>query len=598
MRHALLVACVLSALAGCVAVPATGGPTGSTRPGPRATSRPPTLPVPPLAGTPAPTVFTPLTPAAALIGKLKAGPASLIANNGATLIEDRGGGVVSNNGGALVANNGGGLAGAFRLLGLGEAPLAGAQVRLVDAEGQPLTDEVATTDAAGGFTLQRPEGLTAGLVQATFTADAKPIEYLAAVPASGAVEVDTATTLAAARWRLALRADRQAPAPGLGVLGRLRALLEPGRVPFMGRGSRDVADAFDQLVADDAELGAATAREAAALRAPARTWQVGPWHTQASLRALGALPAEGELARGEASVFAVDGEGQAHMVVTDTKRPRIIRLTADQRVETLASVPADACGPYSITFSPGKRLYLVHATDVGGLAVNRLEGDQLVRIFATPPDSLDIPDRAQGRLAASDTGEVYFSSARHHAIVIARPGQQRLERFAGRLRESGHRDGPRLETLFNAPRALAMAPDGRLYVADRDNQCIRRVEADGTVITVAGRPGERASRFGRGAFSRIGEPGAIAVAPDGTMYATDIQGKRALVLRLSPDGSVFFVAGGPERGLVDGPGPEARFNRPANLELDSAGNLYLEDIASYDGARATFVLRKLTAPRP
>ncbi|MEB3327864.1 MAG: hypothetical protein VKQ33_01385 [Candidatus Sericytochromatia bacterium] len=603
MRRALTATLALIALVGCVTPSLTG--SEAARPAPRGTTRPLagpggplTAPGGPPTGTPAPVGLTPLTPAASIIGKLKAGPASLIANNSAALLGDRGGGVLSNQGGALVANHGAGLAGTFRLLGLEEAPLAGAQVRLVDAAGQPLTAEVATTDAAGGFTLGRPEGLAEALVQATFTAADQPIEYLAALPASGPLEVDTASTLAAARWRLNLQAGRTARPPGPGLLARLRLLLEPGRVPFMGRGSRDVADAFDQLVADDEALRQAVVSETPALSAPARPWRVEPWHTSEALQAAGALPADGRIARGEVSVFAIDGGGQLHMVVNGTPS-RIVRVTAAMQVETVAEVPADATGPYSITFSPSKRLFLVHGTRGEGLAVARVEANgTLTRIFEMPPSGIDLPDNAPGRLAASDAGEVYMTSVRHHGILVARPGTTRLALYAGRIQQAGHRDGPRTEALFNTPRALAVAPDGRLYVADKKNHCIRRVEPDGTVVTVAGKPGETAARFGRGAFSRLGEPGAIVVARDGTMFATDMGGPGAIVLRLSPQGSVFHVAGGPTRGVENGPGPEARFIRPANMELDDAGNLYLEDIASFDGSRYIFTLRKLVPPTP
>ncbi|MEB3222175.1 MAG: hypothetical protein VKS61_08875, partial [Candidatus Sericytochromatia bacterium] len=209
-RLGLPTAVALVALAGCVA-PAPGPePAGALRPGARAAARPQATPGPQVTGsaplaptTPAPGALPlvgPLAPAAGIIGKLKAGPASLIANNAATLVSDRGSG--------LVANNGGGLAGAYRLLALEEAPVAGAEVRLVDATGQPLTAEVATTDATGAFTLQRPDGLADALVQAAFTAAGQPVTYMATLPASGPLDVDTATTLAAARWQLDKRAGR------------------------------------------------------------------------------------------------------------------------------------------------------------------------------------------------------------------------------------------------------------------------------------------------------------------------------------------------------------------------------------------------------
>jgi hypothetical protein len=531
----------------------------------------------------------PLTSVASIIGKLKSAPAYLIGNNSASLLS--GAGVLSNNGGALISDR----PGAWRLLALEEEPVVGARVRLVTPEGTPLNDEVASTDASGQFTLKNPGNLEGAMVQATFEAAGVPVEYLALADASETVELDTASTLLASRWRLERRRGLSTLPPGRGILARVRELLEPGRVPFMGLGSRDVADAFDQLLIDDEVLRRTTTEANSGLAQPGRPWRVEPWLSQEKLRNLGVLAQDGVLARGEASVFGIDADGRALMVVAG-ERPRLIRINQDERVETLSEVPADARGPFSLAFSPSKVLYLVHATPEEGLAVSRWDDDKFTRIFQTPPQAREIPDRAQGRLAVSNAGDVYLVSLRHHAIFVARPGANQLERYAGRMLQPGYQDGPRLDARFNAPRAIAMSPDGRLYVADRENNCIRRIETDGTVTTVAGKPGETISRFGRGTFSRIGEPGAIAVAADGTMFATDVSGSRALITRLSPDGSVFLVAGGPVRGKRDGLGPDARFIRPANLELDRAGNIYLEDIEESAPARYTFTLRKVVAP--
>jgi len=584
---------MLIVIAGCTSISVPDSLSERQKPLAPVRQRPPVTQTPSASqGEPQPVAPTdikappPLASAASIIGKLKSAPANLIANNGASLLP--GAGVLSNNGGALISER----TGAWRLLALEEAPLAGAQVRLVDAAGKALTDEVAITDETGSFTLRRPEGLDDVLVQASFEAAGQPIEYLAALTASEMLEIDTASTLVAARWRLERQRGRSTRPPGREVLARVRALLEPGRIPFMGRGSRDVADAFDQLLLDDNTLQQATRQAAADLGQPGRPWRVEPWYSQEKLRELGVLKQDGVLARGEASVFCIDAEGRPHMVVAGA-RPQLIRINQDQRVEVLSEVPADAQGPYSLSFSPSKVLYLVHATSEEGLAVSRWENNAFTRIFQTSGQALNIPDRAQGRLAVSDAGDVYFCSLNHNAIFVARPGATQLERYAGRMLQPGYQDGPRLEARFNAPRALALSPDGRLYVADRENNCIRRIEPDGNVITVAGKPGETVSRFGRGAFSRIGTPGAIAVAPDGTMFATDVSGTRALVMRLSPDGSVFLVAGGPMRGRRDGLGSDARFIRPANLELDRAGNLYLEDIEEPNPVRYTFTLRKI-----
>jgi sugar lactone lactonase YvrE len=71
--------------------------------------------------------------------------------------------------------------------------------------------------------------------------------------------------------------------------------------------------------------------------------------------------------------------------------------------------------------------------------------------------------------------------------------------------DAGMVDGGRGDALFSNPVNLAVANDGKIYVADFDNSRIRVVSADGTTTTLTAQEG----------FSR---PFGITFAPDGTLY--------------------------------------------------------------------------------
>ncbi len=74
---------------------------------------------------------------------------------------------------------------------------------------------------------------------------------------------------------------------------------------------------------------------------------------------------------------------------------------------------------------------------------------------------------------------IYISYSSLHCI-----GKYDLEKkehtiFAGRNGEAGWQDGPLSESRFNTPNQLIVAPNGNLYLADRNNHCIRMITLDG-----------------------------------------------------------------------------------------------------------------------
>jgi hypothetical protein len=354
----------------------------------------------------------------------------------------------------------------------------------------------------------------------------------------------------------------------------------------------DVTEAFDQLAAEDAPLQTLVG---ASLGQPARSWRVGAWHSEATLRERGVLAPDGRLTRAETGVFGVDGAGTLHLVVA-TGTPRIERLTAaGERLEPLA-LPPGAQGPYAVAFSPAGTLHVLARDARGHLTTLRWRADGFEALFraARPPESpLAL---ALGGIAASEQGEVYVADRTRHVVWRARPGATELVVHAGGLGQAGHRDGPGDEARFDVPSALALDDANRLYVADTRNRCVRRVTPDGRVRTVAGAPEEATPRLGRGRHARLGEPAGLALAPDGTLYVADVGGRR--VVRLTRGGSVFLVAGDGRLGNEDGTGRQARFKAPMHLAIDAAGTLYVQDVASRDGLTATFVLRKLTPEGP
>jgi sugar lactone lactonase YvrE len=115
---------------------------------------------------------------------------------------------------------------------------------------------------------------------------------------------------------------------------------------------------------------------------------------------------------------------------------------------------------------------------------------------------------------------------------------------------------------------------GIVYVADTQNNLIRKITPDGTVSTLAGRPDAK-TKNNPGALERFDNPYGIAVDRSGNVFVADWD--KDQIKKISPDGKVSVFAGTGERGLKDGPADSASFYLPEGIAFDKNGNLFVAD---------------------
>lgn len=126
----------------------------------------------------------------------------------------------------------------------------------------------------------------------------------------------------------------------------------------------------------------------------------------------------------------------------------------------------------------------------------------------------------------------------------------------------GALDGPALSARFRTPTGVAVAANGDIFVADRDNHTIRRISG-GMVTTFAGVPGEPGTVDGTGPTARFQFPSDLAMDPEGHLLVTDAS---SVVRRISPTGRVHTIAGkSGQKTAVEGLGRNARFNDPRGI---------------------------------
>ena len=141
---------------------------------------------------------------------------------------------------------------------------------------------------------------------------------------------------------------------------------------------------------------------------------------------------------------------------------------------------------------------------------------------------------------------------------------------------TGSSDGAGTVASFNAPVGIAIDLSGNVYVADTDNNTIRRATSVGQVTTVAGAARMYGSNDGAGAAASFSYAAAIATDNVGNVFVTDFN--NSTIRKITPAGDVSTFAGtAGVQGSADGTGAAARFYRPEGIATDSAGNVYVAD---------------------
>jgi sugar lactone lactonase YvrE len=154
-----------------------------------------------------------------------------------------------------------------------------------------------------------------------------------------------------------------------------------------------------------------------------------------------------------------------------------------------------------------------------------------------------------------------------------------LSVLAGLPLDRSNVDGKGPAARFYSPWGPAVDASDNVWVADRDNNTIRKVTPAGEVITVAGAPGVSGAADGIGAAARFNKPSSVAVDESGTVYVADAW--NYTIRKITPEGMVTTFAGAAgARGSTDGAGPDARFSYPDALALDQAGNVLVADTSN------------------
>ena len=141
--------------------------------------------------------------------------------------------------------------------------------------------------------------------------------------------------------------------------------------------------------------------------------------------------------------------------------------------------------------------------------------------------------------------------------------------------------GAAIAAQFNAPSGVALDGAGNLYIADRLNHAVRKVDLQGKISTVAGQGGLAGGFSGDGGpatSAQLNFPNAVALDGAGNLYIADEFNQR--IRKVDQAGIITTIAGSsgtPGFGGDGGPATAALLNRPLGVRADAAGNIYIAD---------------------
>jgi sugar lactone lactonase YvrE len=298
--------------------------------------------------------------------------------------------------------------------------------------------------------------------------------------------------------------------------------------------------------------------------------------------------------------LAVDEDG--NLYVADTGNHRVRRIDPAGVITTVAGTGVDTSdgdggpalkatfnSPVDIAVAPDGGLYVAEAD---GYRVRRIDEDGQISTVAGTGESDYSGDGGPADAAA--IGYVTSIAVHDGVLFVADPGNDRVRRVdkngsittvAGNGTDGSDGDGgPATAAELTSPDTIAVDAAGTLYIAQYRDHRVRKVDAGGTITTLAGTGEAGYSGDGGPADeAQLANPNALLVNADGSVDIGDANNER--VRRVSPNGVITTVAGdGPDYPGDGHPAVDAFLDDPQITHVTTDGVRYIAD-ASNDRIR-------------
>ena len=258
-----------------------------------------------------------------------------------------------------------------------------------------------------------------------------------------------------------------------------------------------------------------------------------------------------------------------------------------------AGIAVDKSGNLYIADRLNQRIRMVTAstgiiTTIAGSSTTGWHGDGGPAAQATFTYPTSIAIDSAGNLYIADSNNVAIRRISTSGIITTVAGN-------GQWGYGGD-GGQATKAQLAGPQGVAVDGAGNLYIADSGNQRIRRVDPGGIITTIAGTGTAGFSGDGTAATgATFSNPVAVAVDASGTVYVADWDNNR--IRRFAVGGAVTTFAGTTTSVGDGGPSTQARVE-PWSIAVDSTGNLYIADRVENRVRKVTPSGTITTAPAP
>jgi sugar lactone lactonase YvrE len=292
--------------------------------------------------------------------------------------------------------------------------------------------------------------------------------------------------------------------------------------------------------------------------------------------------------------LAIDSQDRVYFA--DSALNAVRRINSNGTVTTIAGTgtagstgdggPATAArlsAPVRLAFDPAGNLYIA---DSGNNKIRKVTPAGIISTVAGTGTAGNTGDGGQATAARLRTpydmafgpdGSMYIADRANHKIRRVAPNGV-ISTFAG-TGSAGYNgdDIAATSARLNSPYGVDVDADGNVYIADFDNERVRKVDANRIISTFAGTGVATIDGDGGPAVEAgLHKPQYVHVTPSGDVYIGESNNNR---VRLVHDGSIDTVAGSGQFGYVgDGGSPLfSTWSRPSAIALDSHGNLWVAD---------------------
>ena len=181
-------------------------------------------------------------------------------------------------------------------------------------------------------------------------------------------------------------------------------------------------------------------------------------------------------------------------------------------------------------------------------------------------------------LVVDHEGNILLADSYYNAILrIDKDGY--LTRFAGNGERGRGGEGVKaVESSFAFPCDVRLDSKGNIFVADLENNRIRKITRDGLVTTVAGSGVPGYSGDGGPALNaQLNAPWGILIDKDDNLLIADSYND--VIRKVGSDGIIHTIAGNGQEGYEGdgGPARSAKLNTPQSLAVDAQGRIYIGD---------------------